>query len=184
MPRGNVGPDLTGEKIGSWTVIERGPKTKSGSLTWKCKCDCGTVNNVLAQSLRSGKSKGCHACLWNRQLHPRAHTDGSRRWIDNKETKVYRRWRSMKERCNNPNNKSYKNYGGRGIYVCNEWNASFQAYFDYVSKLDHFGEEGYTLDRIDNNKGYEPGNVRWATKSEQERNKRKGLHRTKHNNSI
>lgn len=172
MARGNFAPDLTGNRYGAWTVIERGPKTKSGSLTWKCKCDCGTIKYVLAQSLRNGASKGCHACLWNRQLHPRAHTDGSRRWVDNKETKVYRRWRAMKERCNNPNNKAYKNYGARGIYVCNEWNHDFQAYFDYVSKLDHFGEDGYTLDRIDNDKGYEPGNVRWATKSEQERNKR------------
>ena len=89
----------------------------------------------------------------------------------------------MRARCNNPNNKSYKNYGARGITVCDEWNRDFQTYWNYVSKLDHYGEEGYTLDRIDNNKGYEPGNVRWATKSEQERNKRSGLHR-KRNNRI
>lgn len=184
MPKGKKAVNLTGMRFGAWTVIEQGPKTSSGSMTWKCICDCGTIKNVTACDLRNGKSLGCHACLWNRQLHPRAHTDGSRRWVNNKETKVYRRWRAMKERCNNPNNKSYKNYGARGITVCEEWNASFQAYFDYVSKLDYFGEEGYTLDRIDNNKGYEPGNVRWATKSEQERNKRKGLHRTKHNNNI
>lgn len=177
MPKGVKAKDIVGERFGAWVVIERGPKNASGRLTWLCRCDCGTVKYVAGQTLRSGQSKGCHACLWDRQLHPRAHTDGSRRWVNNKPTKVYRRWVAMKARCNNPNNKSYKNYGGRGITVCEEWNNSFQCYFDYVSKLEHFGEEGYTLDRIDNEKGYEPGNVRWATKEQQERNKRKGLHR-------
>lgn len=169
--------DLTGMRFGAWTVLERGPKTSSGRLTWKCKCDCGTVKNVDGQMLRSGQSQGCHACLWTRKQHPRLHTDGSRRWIDGKPTKQYRRWLAMRQRCNNPNNKAYKNYGARGITVCDEWNSSFQAYFDYVSKLDGYGREGMTLDRIDNDKGYCPGNVRWATKSEQEKNKRKGLHR-------
>ena len=178
MPRGVVAKDITGERFGSWTVIERGPKTTGGRITWLCKCDCGTVKYVTGQTLRNGQSTGCHACLWKRQLHPRAHTDGSRRWIDNKPTKIYNRWRAMRERCKNPNNKAYKNYGGRGISVCDEWDKSFQTYFDYVSKLDHFGEEGYTLDRINNDGNYEPGNVRWATKSEQERNKRKGLKRS------
>ena len=177
MPRGNFAKNLTGEKFGAWTVIERGPKKGRGVLTWLCRCDCGTVKYVTGQSLNSGQSKGCHACLWNRQQHPRAHTDGSRRWVNNKPTKPYRRWLAMRARCNNLNNKAYKNYGGRGITVCKEWNESFQAYWEYVSKLEHYGEDGYTLDRIDNDKGYEPGNVRWATKSEQEKNKRKGLHR-------
>ena len=180
MPRGKQAIDLTGMRFGAWTVIDKGPKTKSGSMTWICRCDCGTVKIVTGQSLRNGGSKGCHACLWKREPHPRMHTDGSRRWIDNKPTKVYRRWLAMRARCNNPNNKSYKNYGARGIKVCDEWNNDFQSYFDYISKLDHFNEDGMTLDRIDNDKGYEPGNVRWATKSEQERNKRKGLHRRVH----
>lgn len=184
VPRGKTAVDLTGERFGSWVVIEKGPKTNSGSMTWICKCDCGTVKKVTAYDLRSGKSTGCHACLWKRQLHPATHTDGSRRWVDNKPTKVYRRWVAMKERCNKPQNKSYKNYGGRGITVCKEWNESFQAYFNYVSQLEHFNEEGYSLDRIDNDKGYEPGNVRWATKSEQERNKRKGLHRERKKESM
>ena len=179
MPRGATTQDITGERFGSWTVIERRKKTKSGKVMWLCKCDCGTVKYVAGLSLKNGTSAGCHACLWDRQLHPRAHTDGSRRWVDNKPTTPYRRWRAMKERCNNPNNKAYKNYGARGIKVCDEWNNDFQNYWEYVSKLEHYGEPGYTLDRIDNERGYEPGNVRWATKSEQEKNKRKGLHRKK-----
>ena len=139
---------------------------------WLCKCDCGTVKYVAGQSLNNGKSTGCHACLWNRQQHPRAHTDGSRRWIDNKKTHIYSAWLAMKQRCNKPYNKSYKNYGGRGIKVCKEWDESFQAYYEYVSKLEHYGEDGYSLDRIDNNGNYEPGNVKYSTRSEQEHNKR------------
>ena len=177
MPRGTITKDLTGEKFGSWTVIERGTNSSSGRVMWLCKCDCGTVKYVAGTSLKNGKSTGCHACLWERKLHPRAHTDGSRRWINNKKTHIYSAWVAMRSRCNKSYDRSYKNYGGRGIKVCDEWNESFQAYFDYVSKLDHYGELGYSLDRINNDGNYEPGNVRWATKSEQERNKRKGLHR-------
>ena len=78
----------------------------------------------------------------------------------------------MIARCNYPNHKAYKNYGGRGIKVCPEWEKNFQAFFDYVSKLEHYGEEGRTIDRIDNDGDYAPGNVRWATRSDQEQNKR------------
>ena len=82
----------------------------------------------------------------------------------------------MKQRCNNPNHKGYKDYGGRGIKVFEDWEEDFQAFYDYVSKLEHFNEDGYTLDRIDNDKGYEPGNIRWATHSEQRMNQRRQKH--------
>ena len=78
----------------------------------------------------------------------------------------------MKNRCYNINCPEYKNYGGRGITICDEWRNSFVAFYDYVSKLEHFNEPGRSLDRIDNNKGYCPGNVRWATAKEQANNKR------------
>ena len=168
--------DLTGQRFGSWTVLELAKDKKP--TTWICRCDCGTTKAVNAASLREGDSTGCQKCIWKTKQHPRLHTDGSRRWINGKATHIYTEWRGIKERCNNPKNKSYKNYGGRGIKLCDEWNKDFQSWFDYVSKLDHFGEEGRTLDRIDNNDGYKPGNVRWATKSEQEKNKRPRKPRT------
>lgn len=88
---------------------------------------------------------------------------------------MYKRWEGMVDRCNLPSTKGYKNYGERGIKVCDEWqrgNGGFENFFEYVSKLLHFGEQGYTLDRIDVNGNYEPDNVRWATGKMQGNNRR------------
>ena len=86
-------------------------------------------------------------------------------------TKIYRTWSDMRSRCHNPNDTGFKNYGERGIAVCDEWRNDFVAFYEYVSKLEHFGEEGYSLDRINVNGNYEPGNLRWATDAEQRRNR-------------
>lgn len=88
------------------------------------------------------------------------------------DTKIYGSWERMKDRCNNPGNKSYHDYGGRGISIIKEWNDRFLSFYDYVKKLPNYMKEGYTLDRIDNDKGYEPGNLRWATYSMQSSNRR------------
>ena len=90
-----------------------------------------------------------------------------------KGTRLYRIWLNMKNRCYNPRTPRFHDYGGRGITVCDEWKDNFQAFYDYVSQLSHYGEEGYTLDRINNEGNYEPGNVRWATKKEQASNRRR-----------
>ena len=81
-------------------------------------------------------------------------------------------WQGIKQRCFNPNNTSSANYGGRGITMFPAWVDDFQAFYDYVSKLEHFSDEGYTLDRINNNGNYEPNNLRWADKDTQDRNRR------------
>ena len=88
-------------------------------------------------------------------------------------TKIYYIWQAMKKRCGNPNCENYRNYGGRGIAVCDEWKNNFQAFYDYVSQLPHFGEEGYSLDRINNDGNYEPDNVKWSTRLEQRHNQRR-----------
>lgn len=89
-----------------------------------------------------------------------------------RSSKVYKSWASMKQRCTNPNNVAYKNYGERGIMICEEWLNSFIAYYNFVSKLENYGVEGYTLDRINNDKGYYPVNVKYSTESEQRHNQR------------
>lgn len=87
-------------------------------------------------------------------------------------TMVYRAWAHMKERCTNKNDMGYKNYGGRGIKVCEEWMSSFMAYYNFVSSLPNYGVKGYTLDRINNDKGYHPNNVKYSTRVEQNSNRR------------
>ena len=89
-----------------------------------------------------------------------------------KKPKIYRIWYAMKGRCHCKTDSAYHNYGGRGIEVCKRWRESFQAFYDDVSKLPHFGEESYTLNRIDNDGNYEPSNVEWATEQEQSFNRR------------
>ena len=79
----------------------------------------------------------------------------------------------MIQRCTNPNHASYKYYGGRGITVCKEWRNDYASFYNFVSQLEHNGEKGRSLDRINNDDGYYPGNVRWATAKEQAKNKRK-----------
>ena len=88
------------------------------------------------------------------------------------ESKIYAAWERMKDRCNNPNNKAYKHYGGRGIGICQAWQDDFIAYYNYVLSLPYAGESGRTIDRINNDGGYEPENVRWATKPMQMANRR------------
>jgi hypothetical protein len=83
-----------------------------------------------------------------------------------------KKWTSIKQRLDNPNHVSHKNYGGRGIDMCAEWRQDFSKFIEHISELTHYMETGYSLDRIDNDGNYEPGNVRWATHSEQQLNRR------------
>jgi len=86
--------------------------------------------------------------------------------------KFYKRWKDMRQRCLNKDNKHFKHYGARGITVCDEWKEDAKAFIDYISTLEHAGKPGYSIDREDNDKNYEPGNIRWATQKEQNNNRR------------
>lgn len=142
--------DLTGQKFGRLTVIERKPN-KGKRTIWLCECECGTKKEFRQEDLRSGKTVSC-GCY----LHEKITKHGLYK------SREYRRLAGMKNRCSNPNSSHANRYANRGIKVCDEWKNDPKAYYDYVSKLPHYGEKGYTLNRIDNDGNYEPGNVEWA----------------------
>lgn len=157
--------DLTGQKFGRLTVIKRVENDKHQKTRFLCRCDCGNEKVINGSSLKRGLSKSC-GCLNNELLVKRAIHDGNYRH-GLRKNKLYPIWNMMIQRCINPNNSRYKTYGGRGIQVCEEWQHSFKAFYDYVSKLPHFNETGYSLDRINNDGNYEPSNIKWSNKVEQ-----------------
>lgn len=150
--------DLTGQQFGKWKVLSLSHRDQSGGVWWLCQCDCGSdARPVRANSLRSGRSTSC-GC------HHKAvvTTHGMTR------TPTFRSWESMKQRCLNPKSPDYRIYGGRGIKVHGPWIDSFEQF------LSDMGErpQGASLDRLDTDKDYAPDNCRWATPTQQLRNRR------------
>jgi len=145
-----------GDRYGMLEVISRAENYR-GNACWLCRCKCGVQKIYIGQDLAKGKVRSC-GC--NNPMYHTEHGMAS--------TPTYRAWINMRRRCNNPNVKAYKDYGGRGIKVCKRWDESFEAFLADVGPRP----EGRSLDRSDNSKGYEPGNCRWATMKEQLNNTR------------
>lgn len=159
--------NLVGQRFGLLVAIKPIGINKWGKVNWQCLCDCGQTSVVASNALTQIRSCGCVHKL----VGDRVRTHGM------SYSALYAIWGSIKARCTNPTHRSYDGYGGRGIALCDEWNNSFDKFRAHVSSLPHFEEEGYSLDRINNNGNYEPGNVRWSTSTGQQRN-------TRHNRMI
>lgn len=151
--------DLTGQRFGRLTVIERAENATNGRVQWKCVCDCGNQVVCRAYNLQNGHTRSC-GCL---------HEEGSRTTHGMKRTRLYRIWEGMKTRCNNPGSQRYEDYGGRGVKVCPEWE-SFEAFRDWAMESGY--QDHLTIDRQNNDGDYSPENCRWATMEVQQSNKR------------
>lgn len=160
--------DLTGQRFGRLTVLSELGKAKDGGTIWMCLCDCGNEVQVKSGNLRSGHTLSCGCLMKDRISETQAtHRQSHRR--------LYNVWTSMKARCYNPKSAFFKDYGGRGIYVCEEWVNDYSAF--HIWAMTH----GYkpsapkwqcTIDRIDVDGPYAPWNCRWVDMKVQRHNRR------------
>lgn len=158
--------DLTGKKYGRLTVIKHIGKDKYNNAIWKCKCSCGNIITIRGATLRNGKAQSC-GCLRKEMTKQLAKNN----IIHNmSNTRLYRVWQGMKSRCYYKQNNRYKDYGGRGIKVCNEWIHDFTAFYEWA--INNGYQDNLTIDRIDVDGNYELSNCRWITSRDQQRNKR------------
>jgi len=146
--------DLTGKKFGLLTIVEQTDKRIRGGVVWVCRCDCGNTIEVVSGRLQEGRTKHC-GCL--------------KKDIFFSKHPLYKIWKGMIARCYNPRSTGYKNYGGRGIRVCDEWKNSIAT---FISDMEPRLSKDHSLDRINNDGPYNKKNCRWSTPKEQLENTR------------
>lgn len=156
--------NIEGQKFGRLLVTRYAGKRREATI-WECQCDCGESVSVTAGNLMSGHTQSC-GCI-------RREVSATRpRPKLNRHRQTFRAWRSMKDRCQNPNSERFEDYGGRGITVCQQWLDSYEA---FLADMGECPSAEHSIDRKQNDGNYEPGNCRWATAEEQCNNRRNNV---------
>lgn len=163
--------DRIGQKYGRLIVMKYLYTNERRKAVWLCKCECGNYIEVPSERLATGNTKSC-GCLHSDTSKERAKEliEKHTKYKNNNEKKIANAFRQMKHRCYNPKCKAYKNYGARGIKICQEWLDDFSKFYKW--SIENGYNESLSIDRIDVNGNYDPNNCRWVTNLQQQNNKR------------
>lgn len=186
--------DLKNKKFNKLTVINKLEERSSNAVLWLCTCECGNKTKVTTSKLKSGHTKSCGCWRKDNARAVSSYRDntkhGQAKQIGGRQAIEYSIWCMIKSRCLNKKHKKYPDYGGRGITLCKVWREDFKKFAEYIRTLPNCPAEkalcnrkkgvklNLSIDRIDNDGNYEPGNIKWSTQSEQNKNTRSNVYVT------